>query len=80
MTQEELKPLKKYSEDNLTKGFIQTSSSPAAATVLVFIKLDGSLCLYVDCRGLTQITITNRYPVPLIREILDWLVKGKLYT
>ena len=29
MSQEELKALKEYIEDNMTKGFIQASSSPA---------------------------------------------------
>jgi hypothetical protein len=37
MSQEELKALKEYIEDNMNKGFIRASSSPAGAPVL-FVK------------------------------------------
>jgi hypothetical protein len=42
-TQEELKALKEYIEENLTKGFIQASSSPPGAPVVSVKKSDGSL-------------------------------------
>jgi hypothetical protein len=80
MTQKELKALKEYIEENLTKGFIQASSSPAGAPVLFVKKSDGSLRLCVDYCGLNEITIKNRYPLPLIRETLNRLAKAKWYT
>jgi hypothetical protein len=80
MTQEELRALKEYIEENLTKGFIQASSSPAGAPVLFVKKADGSLRLCVDYRGLNEITIKNQYPLPLICETLDRLAKAKWYT
>src|SRR6266566_2610671 len=80
MSQEELKALKEYIEDNMTKGFIRASSSPAGAPVLFVKKADGSLRLCVDYRGLNEVTIKNRYPLPLIRETLDRLAKAKWYT
>jgi len=43
MTEEELIALKEYIEENLTKGFIQVSSSPTGAPVLFVNKSDGSL-------------------------------------
>ncbi len=43
-------------------------------------KKDGSLHLYVDYRGLNQITRKNRYPLPLICEGIDHLSGAKLYT
>ena len=42
MSREELKVLKKYLTENLNKGFIRASSSPAAAPVL-FVKKPGVL-------------------------------------
>jgi hypothetical protein len=77
MSQEELKALKKYIEENMTKGFIQASSSPVGAPVVFVKKADGSLRLCVDCHGLNEVTIKNRYPLPLIRETLDRLAKAK---
>ena len=52
MSHKELTALKEYREENLAKGFIRPSSSPAAAPVLFVKKADGSLRLCVDYRGL----------------------------
>src|SRR5205814_3307007 len=40
----------------------------------------GSLRLCVDYRGLNRVTIKNRYPLPLISEMLDRLRSGKVFT
>ncbi|KAH0611235.1 uncharacterized protein H6S33_011662 [Morchella sextelata] len=80
MSREELIVLKRYIQDNLKKGFIQASSSPAGAPVLFVKKADGTLRLCVDYRGLNELTVKNRYPLPLIRETLDHLSKAKWYT
>ena len=76
----ELTVLKKYIEENLKKGFIARSTSPAGAPILFVKKKDGGLRLCVDYRGLNKVTIKNRYPLPLIREALDQLVGAKVYT
>jgi hypothetical protein len=80
MLQEELKALKEYIAENMTKRFIQASSSPAGAPVLFVKKANGSLRLCIDYRGLNEVTIKNRYPLALIRETLDCLVKAKWYS
>jgi hypothetical protein len=59
MTEEQLKALKEFIEENLRKGFIQASSSPAGAPVLFVTKLDASPQLCVDYRGFNEITIDN---------------------
>jgi hypothetical protein len=43
-------------------------------------KPDGSLRLCIDYRGLNEITIKDRYPLPLIHETLMRLEKAKYYT
>ncbi|KAI0995439.1 Transposon Tf2-9 polyprotein [Podosphaera aphanis] len=80
MSRDELMVLKTYIQENLDKGFIRASSSPAGAPVLFVKKSDGTLRLCVDYRGLNELTIKNRYPLPLIRETLDRLSKAKWYT
>lgn len=77
MSQDELRVLKKYLEENLAKGFIRLSNSPAAAPVLFVKKPSGGLRFCVDYRGLNDITIKNRYPLPLIKETLDRLSQAK---
>ena len=80
LSQTELDVLKKYIDDNLRKGFIRHSQSPAGAPILFVKKPDGSLRLCVDYRGLNNITIKNKYPLPLIGELLDRVGKAKRFT
>ena len=80
MSREELEVLKKYLTENLNKGFIRASSSPAAAPVLFVKKPGGGLRFCVDYRALNTITIKNRYPLLLIQEMLDQLCKAVWYT
>jgi len=67
-------------EENLRKGFIRASSSPAASPILFVKKTDGSLRLYVDYHWLNEGTIKNRYPLPLLQETLMQLSKAKYFT
>ena len=76
----ELETLKAYIETNLANGFIRPSKSPAGAPILFDRKSDGSLRLCVDYRGLNNLTIKNRYPLPLIGESLDRLGRAKRFT
>jgi hypothetical protein len=74
----ELVALKEFLEENLAKGFIRESKSPAGAPILFASKKDGSLRLCVDYRGLNAVTVKNRYSLPLISEIID-RVQGAYY-
>jgi len=80
LSEVELKTLKAYIETNLAKGFIQRSSSPAAAPILFAKKKDGGLRLCVDYRALNRATVKNRYPLPLISEMLDRLRGARIFT
>lgn len=80
MSHNELEVIRKYIEENLSKGFIRSSSSPAGAPVLFVKKKDGTLRLCVDYRALNELTIKNRYPLPLIQETLMRLQKAQWYT
>ena len=76
----ELKTLREYLDEMLAKGFIQPSKSPAGAPILFVKKKDGSLRLCVDYRRLNQISVKNRYPLPLINELLDRLGQSTIFT
>ena len=58
-SQDELATLKEYIDENLAKGFIWHSKSPAGASILFVKKNDGSLQTCVDYRGLNKVTIKN---------------------
>lgn len=80
MSEDELLVLRKFLKENLEKGFIRTSTSPAASPVLFARKPGGGLRFCVDYRGLNAITIKNRYPLPLIQETLSQLSKARFFT
>jgi len=67
----ELEVLQKFLEENLARGWIRPSESPAVSPVIFIPKKDRSLRLCVDYQGLNKITVKNRYPLPLISEIFD---------
>lgn len=80
LSEKELKVLREYLKDALDRGWIRESTSPAGAPILFTPKKGGELRLCVDYRGLNQLTIKNRYPLPLMDEIMDRLSQAKLFT
>ncbi|KAM4064033.1 reverse transcriptase (RNA-dependent DNA polymerase) [Hirsutella rhossiliensis] len=80
MSEDELVVLRKFLQENLDKGFIRASTSPAASPVLFAKKPGGGLRFCVDYRGLNAITIKNRYPLPLIQETLSQLSQARFCT
>ena len=75
-----MKVLRQYLDENLKKGFIRESKSPAGYPILFAPKKDGTLRLCVDYRRLNDITIKNRYPLPNIAELQDRLCNAKVFT
>jgi hypothetical protein len=51
-------------------GLIRPSINPSSFMVLLVRKKDGSWCLCVDYRALSGITLKNKYPIPVINELL----------
>lgn len=80
MSREELKALKDWLEENLRKGFIRPSSSPVASPVLFVKKQDGGLRFCVDYRALNNVTVKDRYPLPLIKESLNNLAGMRYFS
>jgi RNase H-like domain found in reverse transcriptase/Reverse transcriptase (RNA-dependent DNA polymerase) len=80
LSQKELGTLREYIDTNLATGRIRASLSPAGAPILFVVKPDGSMRLCVDYRGLNKITVKNRYPLPLLAEILDRLGGACVFT
>jgi hypothetical protein len=76
----ELDVVRKWLDDNLDKGFIRQSKARCAAPLLLAAKPGGGVRICQDYRGLNNVTIKNRYPLPLIRETLDALSHARVYT
>ena len=80
LSEKELEILREYIKENLAKGFIRKSESPAGFPILFVPKKDGKLRLCVDYRKLNDITVKNRYPLPNISELQDRLLGAKFFT
>ena len=61
-------------------GRIRPSKSPMAAPVFFVKKKDGKLQLVQDYRALNAMTVKNKYPLPLIPELIAKLRGAKYFT
>lgn len=80
LSQTETKALREFVDEHLRINFIRPSSSAHGAPILFVKKKDGSLRLCVDYRGLNRISKKDRYPLPLISDLLDAPGNAKIYT
>ncbi|MCO5602137.1 hypothetical protein L7F22_056265 [Adiantum nelumboides] len=72
--------LKEQLRQLIGQRFIRPSKSSWGAPVLFQKKKDGTLRLYIDYRGLNQVTVKNNYPLPCIDKLLDRLHGLKVFT
>jgi hypothetical protein len=71
MSCKELIALQEWLNKNLRKGFIRPSSLPIASPVLFVKKPGGGFRFYIDYRALNNITVKDRYLLPLIKKSLN---------
>lgn len=72
--------LDKFLDEHLKTSRICPSKSPVTSPFFFIKKKDGSLRPVQDYRHLNEITIRNRYPLPLVSELMDKLKGAKHFT
>ncbi|KAJ4753988.1 polyprotein [Rhynchospora pubera] len=72
--------IEKIIEGLLTNKFIQPCSSPFASPILLVKKKDETWRLCVDYRKLNACTIKDKYPIPIIEDLLDELHGAKFFS
>uniref|UniRef100_A0A0W0FNC7 Reverse transcriptase domain-containing protein n=1 Tax=Moniliophthora roreri TaxID=221103 RepID=A0A0W0FNC7_MONRR len=80
LTPQEREAVAEYVHTNLKQGHIRPSTSSAGAPVLFTCKKTGEIRLCVNFRGLNSITKKNRFPLPLVDDLLDSVQGCKIFT
>ena len=80
MTPAEDEALRVFLKEQTDKGYIRESKSPYASTFFFIKKKDGKLCPIQDYRKLNEQTIRNRYPLPLIPDLIAEVQNAWIFT
>jgi len=81
LSETELQALREWLKEMLRTGKIQRSTSSASSPILFVPKPSGhGLRLCVNYRGISRITIPNRYPLPLMQELQNQTQGAKFFT
>ncbi|GFU59522.1 retrovirus-related Pol polyprotein from transposon gypsy [Trichonephila clavipes] len=76
----ERQEVNKQIEEWLNEGIIRPSSAENASPIVMVKKKDGSSRMCIDYRKLNQKLVKDKFPLPIIEDVLDTLQEAKVYS
>ncbi|GFW19413.1 retrovirus-related Pol polyprotein from transposon 17.6 [Trichonephila clavipes] len=76
----EKQEVNKQIEEWLNEGIIRPSSAEYASPIVMVKKKDGSSRMCIDYRKLNQKLVKDKFPLPIIEDVLDTLQEAKVYS
>ncbi|GFU82871.1 retrovirus-related Pol polyprotein from transposon gypsy [Trichonephila clavipes] len=76
----ERQEVNKQIEEWLNEGIIRPSSSEYASPIVMVKKKDGSSRMCINYRKLNQKLVKDKFPLPIIEDVLDTLQEAKVYS
>ncbi|GFW21148.1 retrovirus-related Pol polyprotein from transposon 17.6 [Trichonephila clavipes] len=76
----ERQEVNKQIEEWLNEGIIRPSSAEYTSPIVMVKKKDGSSRMCIDYRKLNQKLVKDKFPLPIIEDVLDTLQEARKYT
>ncbi|GFW16315.1 hypothetical protein TNCV_4264801 [Trichonephila clavipes] len=80
LTFTERQEVNKQIEEWLNEGIIRPSSAEYASPIVMVKKKDGSSRMCIDYRKLNQKLVKDKFPLPIIEDVLNTLQEAKVYS